>query len=1347
MILLILSAVVIYLFRYFDTITQKVNFIEFPAEVIIPQKFATITKKRDSVHFKAHKNIYLNHKKIDSIDLTNTTVIDTFEIADLNVTFEMQPQPLQWSTVFERDFYDLNAISCTYLQIGTNPLLQWNILKIDKTKVSSLTSEDTLIRFLPPKDATVFPVKLLENSIRIAVTDSIVFLRSGDNISQLKPISKHVKHEVVQGEVLYSIAKRYGTTVEAIKLNNHLQSDRMDIGQVLSVQIPQLYDLFDGDILYIGSEKSPLYTIRIRLFPTTYEDISDDFSIKTSTISIQELKHNKNKEARTINMSYYKNGKKIKTQPLDMDTKNVLVSSRNFFSIIPLPGYRPLIPQKIHDYKAYETLNSVLPEIYASILEPLFQRNIYNINSIQVKKNEAVVNDTIYLPITKDIRTFINSIHWDVFYYKKIKAISDLLSTPGIAFYLQTDSLTTVRHLYSDETWKVSTDKNHKAFSVTTGYREFEFTHNPGKFLYMPYFANMDANTIIFETNFSYHGQHELLRVLKICGFTNYDIELNGVMIRSDDFNFNNRGDNLLENKQVYNQIIRNLMPNNQLKIHVSYRSELVNPVFPKAIPFSYSYNKQLISSINEDWEYALTLAKRNSEKEKWSQGIWHPFEESIAKIMDFPRGKANYIFYFRKQLTVAEDKATITLENKNSNIQFYVDGRKIDKAIELRNGTYWLGVEYKLRFDPLFSKTNWISDLLYEQHFSTIPEIDLIKEHNNSSPFISTYSKSHAKYRVQSKSTSYDIQAVTGSVRYLNLETGKLSNNKITDLPSLCISTDLAGTLSIWGANIDSTYSAFAGDNQIDFEPDVSFQLLCQMSENDIFSINDVNIYFYNEADLLAYDINEIGKSSRYYNTKYNSNSLVGYQLNPQENFGLEKTIQELDENYIVELTIHSEWQQIAEEILQEIIKDEKQNDKNYIQNNRHSNDIDKETLAGFLQFKKHYEGGIIIVDETGKIVVSASYSDGNLEGNDSVRKALYLKTFANQLAAFDNINWDRRFFPGSSFKIVDALTIFSAESILARNDMRVSYINNILAGYPTQAGEVTLRRSNMLSEGNRDLIVHISNHRNHRCPHGTQMKEAFARSYNTYFSYAMLHLNHGSIVDPRKHIIYNALDFDSKVSQFPLFFWIEALQFNNYIEFVNCKIQNKTLHQSSIPSIVRDFGYDQADIAHLAIGQNVIEITPLQQIIILSLVANANGEYVHPYLINSVYDISKNKAVFQAKQEKELIKKIDKRTYIKTKDLMREVIININGTGRIMRNLETDNRFQFYAKTGTAEMDNPSNLNHAWFVGFAEDSQTGKTYYFVSVFPYTLKEGAAIAGRAMYQFFDKIKLEENYE
>ena len=103
----------------------------------------------------------------------------------------------------------------------------------------------------------------------------------------LIPISENVNnitYTVKAGDSLYSIAQKYGTTVDEIKKANNLTSNLLSIGQQL--KIPTTKDYLDytvqsGDSLYKIAQK----------FNTTVNDIINLNNLTTSLLQIgQQLK-------------------------------------------------------------------------------------------------------------------------------------------------------------------------------------------------------------------------------------------------------------------------------------------------------------------------------------------------------------------------------------------------------------------------------------------------------------------------------------------------------------------------------------------------------------------------------------------------------------------------------------------------------------------------------------------------------------------------------------------------------------------------------------------------------------------------------------------------------------------------------------------------------------------------------------------------------------------------------------------------------------------------------------------------------------------------------------------------
>ena len=91
-------------------------------------------------------------------------------------------------------------------------------------------------------------------------------------------------HVVVSGDTLYSIAKKYNTTVDEIKSLNNLTSNILSIGQVLKIPssseaTPSTYVVVSGDTLYSIAKK----------YNTTVDDIKSLNNLTSNVLSIGQV--------------------------------------------------------------------------------------------------------------------------------------------------------------------------------------------------------------------------------------------------------------------------------------------------------------------------------------------------------------------------------------------------------------------------------------------------------------------------------------------------------------------------------------------------------------------------------------------------------------------------------------------------------------------------------------------------------------------------------------------------------------------------------------------------------------------------------------------------------------------------------------------------------------------------------------------------------------------------------------------------------------------------------------------------------------------------------------------------
>ena len=91
-------------------------------------------------------------------------------------------------------------------------------------------------------------------------------------------------YTVVAGDTLYLIARRYNTTVDAIKSFNNLTSDVLQIGQVLKIPT----DVDDGYIRYTVVSGDTLYTIA-RRYGTTVDMIKSLNNLTSDILQIGQI--------------------------------------------------------------------------------------------------------------------------------------------------------------------------------------------------------------------------------------------------------------------------------------------------------------------------------------------------------------------------------------------------------------------------------------------------------------------------------------------------------------------------------------------------------------------------------------------------------------------------------------------------------------------------------------------------------------------------------------------------------------------------------------------------------------------------------------------------------------------------------------------------------------------------------------------------------------------------------------------------------------------------------------------------------------------------------------------------
>ena len=110
-------------------------------------------------------------------------------------------------------------------------------------------------------------------------------LYPGETLIIKTPKKDEIEYLVKGGDNLYSIAKKYNTTVEAIKEINNLTSNLLSVGQILKIpltsQTPnyQEYEVKKGDSLYSIAKK----------YNTTVESIMNYNNLPTTILTVGQI--------------------------------------------------------------------------------------------------------------------------------------------------------------------------------------------------------------------------------------------------------------------------------------------------------------------------------------------------------------------------------------------------------------------------------------------------------------------------------------------------------------------------------------------------------------------------------------------------------------------------------------------------------------------------------------------------------------------------------------------------------------------------------------------------------------------------------------------------------------------------------------------------------------------------------------------------------------------------------------------------------------------------------------------------------------------------------------------------
>ena len=148
-----------------------------------------------------------------------------------------------------------------------------------------MKSGDTLYSIARKYNTTVDKLKAYNNltSNNLTIGSSLKIPTSSSNTEETNSNVKTYK--VVSGDSLYSIAKKYNTTVDKIKILNNLESNILSIGQILKLpndtntSSTKTYKVVSGDSLYSIAKK----------YNTTVDKIKSLNNLESNILSIDQI--------------------------------------------------------------------------------------------------------------------------------------------------------------------------------------------------------------------------------------------------------------------------------------------------------------------------------------------------------------------------------------------------------------------------------------------------------------------------------------------------------------------------------------------------------------------------------------------------------------------------------------------------------------------------------------------------------------------------------------------------------------------------------------------------------------------------------------------------------------------------------------------------------------------------------------------------------------------------------------------------------------------------------------------------------------------------------------------------
>lgn len=172
----------------------------------------------------------------------------------------------------------LNNLTSNNLSIG-------QVLQLPTTTRNTYTVKagDTLYQIANQNNTTIQAIKDLNNLTSNNLSIGQILNLPSTELIEIPTTTTN--YTIQSGDTLYSIAKKYATTVDKIKQLNNLTTNTLSIGQVLKIPSTQTVEIPSTTITYTVKPGDTLYSIA-REYNTTVNNIKEKNNLTSNLLTV-----------------------------------------------------------------------------------------------------------------------------------------------------------------------------------------------------------------------------------------------------------------------------------------------------------------------------------------------------------------------------------------------------------------------------------------------------------------------------------------------------------------------------------------------------------------------------------------------------------------------------------------------------------------------------------------------------------------------------------------------------------------------------------------------------------------------------------------------------------------------------------------------------------------------------------------------------------------------------------------------------------------------------------------------------------------------------------------------------